>query len=444
MIDSVDLMICGNCKHYKDGCCSESWDENKYPAANKQVNGSDGCFNGYFEKGEVIKDSTLFDDIIKILKNYLDLKEEYYPLIATWIIGSYLHQNFYTYPYLFLNAMKGSGKSRTLKLVIYLSKQGFLLGSIKEAALFRLKNDCTFGLDEFESISNKDYQALRELLNAAYKKGMLVPRVKEVRKMDENGKSVRDFEVELLEVYRPIVMANIWGMDEVLNDRCITLILEKSTNSSITDMIEMFDLDPVIQDVKVRLIKFSVDKCSVVTLNLYRELLYEWNTFVKNTTLNYTTTLHTQDYTNIHLFNKIKESKINSRQLELSFPLIVIAELFGKEDEIIGILKQIMEEKREDEVFESKDVQLMDFVSRKDTSEENYESISQLTSEYRIFIEATHEKIDWLNNSWMGRALKRLALIKKKRRVGHGMDVLLNIEKAKEKIKIYRPKEKEE
>ena len=30
--------------------------------------------------------------------------------------------------------------------------------------------------------------------------------------------------VEEFEPYRPIIMANIWGMDEVLGERCIQLI----------------------------------------------------------------------------------------------------------------------------------------------------------------------------------------------------------------------------
>ena len=53
--------------------------------------------------------------IIKILNKYLDLKPEYYDIIALWIIGTYYHKSFITFPYLFLNAVKGSGKSRALK-----------------------------------------------------------------------------------------------------------------------------------------------------------------------------------------------------------------------------------------------------------------------------------------------------------------------------------------
>ena len=52
--------------------------------------------------------------IAQILKT---LKEEYYDLVAVWIIGTYCMPGFETYPYLFINAQKGSGKTRLLKSI---------------------------------------------------------------------------------------------------------------------------------------------------------------------------------------------------------------------------------------------------------------------------------------------------------------------------------------
>lgn len=436
-------MNCKTCKWLIGHNCYE-------PSSNikKEVLEDDSCANYEMEKPG-IEDEQLFNDIIKVLKKYLDIKEEYYPLIATWIIGTHIHKSFYSYPYLFFNAMKGSGKTRSLKLILELAYCGLLLGSISEASLFRTSNNTTFGIDEFESVGNKDKQALRELLNAAYKKGMLVPRVKEVRKQNpETGRSEKSFEVELCEVYRPIVMANIWGMDEVLADRSITLTLEKSSKKEITDMLEIFDLDEEIKDLKVRLIRFrekfsvvSVVSVDVVTKKDYTSTLKDWNAYLKATitTPNYITTLTPQDYTKLHLFNKIKESGISARALELSFPLIIIAEIFEKENEIISILQKIMNEKREDEIYESKDVQLFDFISGKSDCKDNFKSISELTAEFRLFMNHDNdEEIKWLNTKWMGRALKRLQLVLEKRRLGSGMDVKLDIEKANKRIKNYR------
>jgi hypothetical protein len=43
----------------------------------------------------------IYRTLIDILKKYLDLKEEYYPIISLWIIGTYFHNEFISYPYLF-------------------------------------------------------------------------------------------------------------------------------------------------------------------------------------------------------------------------------------------------------------------------------------------------------------------------------------------------------
>ncbi len=124
------------------------------------------------------------------------------------------------FPYLFFNAMRGSGKSKTLRLVCKLSNDGNVMASPTEATLFRTFG--TLGIDEFEGVANKDKGSVRELLNGAYKKGILIQRMKKTK-----GIAGEDYVVENFEVFRPIIMANIWGMEEVLGDRCLTLILEK-------------------------------------------------------------------------------------------------------------------------------------------------------------------------------------------------------------------------
>jgi len=183
--------------------------------------------------------------LIKILNKYLDLKPEYYDIIALWILGTYFHKQFITYPYLFLNAMKGSGKSRALKLITYLSYNGELMNSISESVLFRTAENHMIGIDEAEHIGSKEKNALRELLNSAYKQGAKVKRAFKVK-----GKEREGYQIEEFNVFCPVALANIWGMDEVLGDRCLTLILEKSAKKEITRMIELFDFDEDIKKFK--------------------------------------------------------------------------------------------------------------------------------------------------------------------------------------------------
>ena len=58
-----------------------------------------------------------YKKLIALLKEYMDLREDYYPIVALLILGTYLHKHFATYPYLYFNATKGSGKTGILKII---------------------------------------------------------------------------------------------------------------------------------------------------------------------------------------------------------------------------------------------------------------------------------------------------------------------------------------
>ncbi|KKK51803.1 hypothetical protein LCGC14_3111300, partial [marine sediment metagenome] len=302
--------------------------------------------------------------------------------MAIWIIGTYIHDEFETFPYLFFNAMRGSGKSRMLRLIAELSHNGELLGSMSEAALFRTAKGRTLCIDEFEKVGSQEKQGLRELLNAAYKKGS---KIKRMKKMKEG------YEVEEFEVYSSIVMANIWGMEEVLSDRCITIIIEKSGRPEITKLIENFSNDSQIKKIKNDINDVVCSLCSIISI---RKIEKEWNSYILD---KYYTTLHTyttQTTLDIHttlnqdkisLFNKMDDAGIDGRNLELSFPIFMIANLLNSFDPILKTLKDIMIEKKLEDITESKDVQVFDFVSRQELLK-NYVSMIKLTNQFRDFL----------------------------------------------------------
>jgi len=369
--------------------------------------------------------------IKEVLKHYLDMKEDYYSLIAIWILGTYWHKNFSSYPYLYFNAMRGSGKSRALKLICRLSKDGQVMASPTEAVLFRTTG--TLGIDEFEGVANKDKNSIRELLNGAYKKGIKICRMKKVKSL-----AGVEMKVEEFEVYRPVIMANIWGMEEVLEDRSITLILEKSNHPLKTRLVEDFEENIPIKYILQNILRCSL--CSVVTL---KNINLMWNNFISN---KYNTTLTTHTTHTTHttqttqkkaLFNKIYESNIIGRDLELFLPLFFIADFLGQEIEveIIRIAKEISAAKKGEQEMESKDVMVYNFVSKKEFGLTTYYSIKKLTNDFREFTEETD---DWLNPKWFGRALKRLNLILDKRRLGHGVEVSLNVAKAQKKFGMFK------
>lgn len=397
-----------------------------------------------------IKMSECYDEIIRLAKIYLDMPENYYHVIATWIIGTYNHESFQAYPYLFFNAMRGSGKTRTLKFISSLGNKGdgSVLNNLTDAVLFRVPRNTTTCIDELEQVGSREKQTLRELLNSAYKKGMKVKRMRKVKLQGGSEQQV----AEVFEPYFPIAIANIWGMDEVLGDRSITLVLEKSDNPSVTKMVEDFD-SPIFQEIKRTLEKFSVVgevKCS--KKNIYTE----WNNYIldkynttHNTYYTYNTynTQTTQDkIKQIDLdiiFNKIDDLGITGRNFELLMPLLMVNLEISEEhfERFLKIGSEIMLKKKEEEYSDSKDVLVYEFVGKWCTESTDYKSVKTLTSEFRMFCGDSDTDEKWLNERWFGRALKRLNLVIDKRRLSSGIEITLNYKKAKEKLMIFKYKE---
>ena len=445
-IDLFELMTCKNCKYFKDGTCTEK----SVPFHLYKVKPDSTCssWEEDTEKEEREKKelNLIYNKIIEVLKYYSDLRNEYYPIIAIWIIGTYYHDNFPTYPYIFFVAMRGSGKSRILNLISNLSFNGKLVSNVSEAVLFRTAKNRTLCIDEFEEVDSKDKASLRELLNSAYKKGMCVERA--IRKKGLGGEK---YEIESFDVYCAVAMANINGVEDVLSDRCITLILEKSTNKKITRLIELFDQDDRILDIKNRfkaLNSVGSDGCDG------KKVLIKWNEYAKRTDTSNTTdttdttyitnTTNTTNTTNINqenninknenltFFDKILNTSLEGRNLELFFPLFFLAEKCNVLDEIIPIAEKIVEEKKKDDFVESRDVSFLNFLSQRNSTN-LFVSLKTLVREFSEI----EEDAEWVNTEWVGKALKRLGLVVEKKRKSTGREVIIDYQKVKEKVKIF-------
>jgi len=380
----------------------------------------------FYPKSQKLYD--IYFGIIQILKYYCDWKLEYYPIVACWIIGTYFHEKMITYPYLYFNASKESGKSRSVRLITYLCG-GEMLNSPTEAVLFRTKG--CLGIDEFEKASRKGNENLIELLNSSYKKGVKVKRMKKVK--TEKGE---EQQVETFEVFRPIILANIWGMDPVLEDRTLPLYLEKTTRDDIGNLLEIWEFDEIISN----LMKELKEECSLCSVVSFQNIYLDWNKYI---TTNYNTT-RTNNYTKLHLFEKIKNSELKGRMLELSFPLLIIADMLDDPraednqetvvDELISSLRQISIEKNQENFLNNKDIIFLDWVSQQPTPT-NFKSVKEITNDFRQSMSINE---DWVNEKWVGRAINRMLLSKKKDRDNRGVKYILNIEKAIEKMKVYQ------
>ncbi len=401
-----------------------------------------GVVNESSKEAAVIILNKCYNRILDILRYYVDIPENSRKIIGIWILGTYFHKEFETYPFLFFNAMRGSGKTRLLRLTNYLSHlgQGKVTNNLTEAVLFRHPKHIILSIDEIEQIGKKENATLRELLNSAYKRGMQVQRMKKA-KVDGSETQV----IETFEPFFPICLANIWGLEEVLADRAITLILEKSSNPAITKLIEDWDRRESILDLKQTLTQIS-DVCAVTLRE--KNYITAWNDYISMkynitniiTSETSLTPLNNTDIEKDEFFLKLDNANICGRNFELFSPLLMIARLLGTEsfDDILEIAKNEVAHKQQEEYAESKDVSLYQFIAEHGKPNE-LTPVKMLTDHFRLFIgdcQTTDEA--WCNEKWFGRALKRLCLVIEKKKMSSGVFVRVDVNKAKEKLKIFK------
>ncbi len=363
----------------------------------------------------------------RTLYDWVDVDEEYYQVIANWIIGTYYIDYFVSYPYLFLNAVKRAGKTRLLKLISNLAFNGVYTSSLTEAVLFRMPTvkQCTLTLDEAESISLKQKSSLRMLLNSAYKKGMKIFRARKDKKTEK-------YVIDEFEIFMPIAIANIRGIDDVLEDRCITIILERSKRIDVITKPEYFELDKkfdIFRSIMRHLT--SVGSVDFSIKNMYtdyttlRDILLHYNT--NNTT--YTT------YTNLEelILNLLKKDII-ARDFECWFPLFIINHFFCPNGvkNMLETAGNAVKERKITDIVEDRDTSILIFVGNfiQDRQQDEFFSISKMTIKFKEI-----DGSDWLRPSVMSKILKRLKVVIEKRRLARGVEVRLDFEKIENKCK---------
>jgi hypothetical protein len=226
--------------------------------------------------------------------------------------------------------------------------------------------------------------------------------------------------------------------------------LERSDDPKVSKLLENYLYHPIIQSIKSRLnLTFSGDLVSLcrflhyITLwNSYvKRLYYNQTTLTTHTTYTTLTTLTTPELNEIlSIFDKINESGITGRSLELWFPLFIISSLIRKDllEDMIKIAVKLTSEQQDEEKTENRDILLIEFVSKQ--TETGFIEIQTLTKNFKDFLhENEDEEIKWLNTKWVGRALKRLNLIIQKKRLGKGREVILDLSKAKNNIMMFKP-----
>lgn len=329
--------------------------------------------------------SQLFQEVRSRLRTYIELHDErLYDFLSLWDIGTYFFPLFNTFPYVYVGGISQSGKTKLLTLCSCLSFNSIPSANMTTATVYRLVQNarCSLFIDETEHLSNR-YRAedFRNILLNGYKKGLKTYRS---RRTEDGG-----FEVESFEMYGPKMLANIEGLDDVLESRCVTIIMQRGSNREITNR----EVD--VNDIQWQQVRDMI----------YPFMMVNWKE-VRDT------------YSQIQ-----NDTTLSCRSWELWKPILVLAEFFDN-TVLFRDMKALAVEKTEEaqrDDSETEDYVLVETLLSMVT-EDGYHSLRGIRNEMVCRL----RNGSWLTERSVGRLLRRLGF-SERRRVGTGYEYLFRV-----------------
>lgn len=228
--------------------------------------GTDNQFNAldYLDGKTHVDPKDLYTKIKWYFKKFVWFPDPfYYDFLTCWTIATYHFRLYDSFGYIFINAMKRSGKTQTLSLLSHLCFNASMADALTEAVLKRRVNvdASTIIADEAEFFKAKmqdERSMVFEVFNGGYK------RTGRATMVDPDSKAVEDFCT-----YSPKALANTQGLYDVLADRCIILHLLRSERS-IPEFVEADHMER-LQKLRDMLYCFSLEYISEI-IEVKREL----------------------------------------------------------------------------------------------------------------------------------------------------------------------------
>ena len=354
-----------------------------------------------------------------VLDTYMDMDDDDREIVTAWICMAAFKDAVDTCPILYINGAKGSGKTRLEKLIAAMIPKSLMTLNLTESSLFRLHSivRCLL-IDEAErkQISNNERDNLTELLNACYKRGGQVVRM--VKRKDG------DYEPRYFPVYNPVVLANIWGLAGVIEDRAITVVLKRTRNMAKSRLSERFESDPIIQAIKHWLSEGCEGSGGVPGYTLggagLKVPLYIYNIHIPSLpSLSFTSEEEKE------FLAKSERVNVNGRDFELWSPIWQISFTFSNPslDRLFSIAETRTKEKQEEGLEFDRDTSVLVMLKAYLTSIEDTRVIPK---DFRLWYlnseqvpEHEHER-HWLTNEWIGRWLKRSKIVLRKGHTNRG------------------------
>jgi len=380
-------------------------------------------------KLEPVDPHQLLSNLLKILSTYIEFDDpRQYVLTAIWVIGSYFYKRFSAYPYLFINAIKRSGKTKLLTVLSLLAYNAVFSMNMSTSSLFRLTQSAgaTTLVDETEDLNDPERKAdFRQLFNAGYKRGGYVYR-------SEKGPN-DTFIPTPYDPYSPKGLANIKGLEDVLEDRCIPITMKRGRNQAIINRDVPID-DLIWGEMRDSLSRFYLQEYATVGQE-------------------YADTESIDDVVSVVSACSVclggvenKKNLFSGRDWELWRPLLSITKKYffifptpleptlttqptlpTPLEHLLTLAIDSITEKQAESITDTGEALLMMGLLRL-VQKDAWYGLSDIKAAAALY---SDELPKWFNNTWIGRALKRLGF-KEKRRRGRGMEYRFTPETVKD------------
>jgi hypothetical protein len=336
-------------------------------------------------------------------EEFIELEDDTtYDFLTLWTIGTYFFHLFPAYSYIYVGGIKQTGKTKLLTILERLCFNAKNSIDLSGSALFRNVEvfRTTLLIDEADVLDSPERkQEIRKLLWGGYKRGSLVDRT-----------NPNTFQPEWFEVYSPKAIANIKGIEDILEDRCIVLIMKRGKRKEIVNREIPFDAE-VWQDLR--------DKLYVFYLTYAKE--------IKELAQNFSFSEGCEVCEVCEGGKGVGLEKLAGRERELWSPILKLALFFNRY--INGLYEKMVDfaVRKSQEKFTENVTETAEYILAKTLTElvkaDDYYKVKDIRE---LMASKYDEEQKWLSNAWVGRAMKRLGFMDK-RQVGTGVEYLLRV-----------------
>lgn len=182
---------------------------------------------------ESLRSETLHT-VERFIRRYIVVSNAQACALVLWIAHTHAIDAAECSPYLHVEGQKRSGKTRCLEVLELLVRNPVRTSDTTEAVLFELlsQRPTTLLLDEIDTVfgGGKSREPLRALLNASYRRGSPVRRMR--------GRRIEEFEV-----FSPKIIAGIGGIPDTIADRSIPIRMTRKADHQHVERFHFRDAE---------------------------------------------------------------------------------------------------------------------------------------------------------------------------------------------------------